>query len=188
LCRHPSAGPSVPRPSGRVGDQDHHRVAVAPWPFASAARPQRRSGMRTVSRVFSGAGDDEARVERGARFPDCRRSRPNCGPAPRREHSGRCGVHSFGISENQRVTVTKGDRPGGQNFPASVCAYLMYSPSQPTSRSGLKNSRISRAKASGCSIAAKWPPRGITVQRRMSVKVRSATERGGRTISRGNAQ
>ena len=119
LCRHPSAGPSVPRPSGRVGDQDHHRVAVAPWPFASAARPQRRSGMRTVSRVFSGAGDDEARVERGARFPDCRRSRPNCGPAPRREHSGRCGVYSFGISENQRVTVTKGDRPGGQNFPAS---------------------------------------------------------------------
>ena len=36
-------------------------------------------------------------------------------------------------------------------------------------RSGRKNARISVASASGCSIAAKWPPRGITVQRRMSV-------------------
>ena len=33
--------------------------------------------------------------------------------------------------------------------------------------SGRKNSRSSRASASGCSIAAKWPPRGITVQRRI---------------------
>ncbi len=50
-------------------------------------------------------------------------------------------------------------------------------------RRGLNNSRISWAKASGCSIAAKCPPRGITLQRRMSLKTRSAKERGGRTIS-----
>src|SRR5262249_14485892 len=36
------------------------------------------------------------------------------------------------------------------------------------SRSGRKNARSSTASASGCSMAAKWPPRGITVQRRMS--------------------
>ena len=30
-------------------------------------------------------------------------------------------------------------------------------------RKGRKNSAISRAKASGCSIAAKWPPFGIAV-------------------------
>ena len=34
---------------------------------------------------------------------------------------------------------------------------------------GRKNSTISRASASGCSIAAKCPPFGMTVQRRMSV-------------------
>jgi len=53
-------------------------------------------------------------------------------------------------------------------------------------RSGLKNSTISRASASGCSIAAKWPPRGITLQRRMSLYIGLATERGGCRISRGN--
>ena len=36
------------------------------------------------------------------------------------------------------------------------------------------------AKASGCSIAAKWPPRGIALQRRMSVKMSAAIERGWR--------
>ncbi|MEA2775015.1 MAG: hypothetical protein QOF90_421 [Acetobacteraceae bacterium] len=33
--------------------------------------------------------------------------------------------------------------------------------------SPLKNALISAASASGCSIAAKWPPFGITVHRRM---------------------
>ena len=55
-------------------------------------------------------------------------------------------------------------------------------------RSPRKNVRISSANASGCSIAAKCPPRGITVQRWMFVYIRSEIERGGRTISRGNAQ
>src|SRR6185437_3713080 len=36
-------------------------------------------------------------------------------------------------------------------------------------RSGRKNARISWARASGCSIAAKCPPCGMSVQRRMSV-------------------
>jgi len=36
-------------------------------------------------------------------------------------------------------------------------------------RNGRKNVRMSSASAAGCSIAAKWPPRGMTVQRRMSV-------------------
>ena len=34
-------------------------------------------------------------------------------------------------------------------------------------RSGRKNSLMSRARSSGCSIAAKWPPFGISVQRVM---------------------
>jgi len=50
-----------------------------------------------------------------------------------------------------------------------------------------KNSRISCASAAGCSSAAKWPPFGITLQRRM-LKTRSAAARGGRRISRGNSQ
>jgi len=55
-------------------------------------------------------------------------------------------------------------------------------------RKGRKNVRISSASASGCSIAAKCPPRGITLQRRISVYARSASERGGRRISLGNSQ
>ena len=52
----------------------------------------------------------------------------------------------------------------------------------------LKNSRISCASAAGCSSAAKCPPFGITVKRRMSVNTRCAAARGGRRISRGNSQ
>ena len=55
-------------------------------------------------------------------------------------------------------------------------------------RNGRKKSRTSCASASGCSIAAKCPPRGITLQRRMSLYMRAATERGGRRISAGNWQ
>src|SRR5262245_45655355 len=36
-------------------------------------------------------------------------------------------------------------------------------------RSGRKKARMSSASSSGCSIAAKWPPHGITVQRRILV-------------------
>ena len=36
-------------------------------------------------------------------------------------------------------------------------------------RNGRKNARMSSTSAAGCSIAAKWPPRGMTVQLRMSV-------------------
>src|SRR6185436_17294515 len=49
-----------------------------------------------------------------------------------------------------------------------------------------KKARSSVARATGSSIAAKWPPAGITVQRRM-LYMRSAHERGGRTISLGKA-
>ena len=52
---------------------------------------------------------------------------------------------------------------------------------------GWKNARISRASASGCSSAAKWPPLCITLQRRMS-NTRSAAARGGRSISCGKSQ
>jgi len=61
---------------------------------------------------------------------------------------------------------------------------------QPGARRGQrysrKKARSSVASASGSSIAAKWPPAGITVQRRM-LYMRSAQERGGRTISFGKA-
>ena len=55
---------------------------------------------------------------------------------------------------------------------------------QPSAR---KNVSTSLASASGCSSAAKCPPFCITLQRRMSVYVRSASERGGLRISFGNA-
>ena len=47
-----------------------------------------------------------------------------------------------------------------------------------------KNARISWARSSGSSIAAKWPPRGITVHRWM-LNAASAQRRGGRRISAG---
>jgi hypothetical protein len=53
-------------------------------------------------------------------------------------------------------------------------------------RNGRKKARISAASASGCSRAAKWPPRSMGVQRWM-LNTRSAIERGGRTISRGKS-
>ena len=53
-------------------------------------------------------------------------------------------------------------------------------------RNDRKNARISSASASGCSKAAKWPPRAIGVQRWI-FSTRSASERGGRMSSRGKA-
>ena len=50
-----------------------------------------------------------------------------------------------------------------------------------------KNAMMSAASSSGCSSAAKWPPFGMRVKRRMSVKVRAASERGGLRTSRGNS-
>lgn len=61
--------------------------------------------------------------------------------------------------------------------PAREKRYPVHSPAA--------KARTSSARSAGCSRAAKWPPRGITVQRRMSVNIRSASERGGRTISLG---
>jgi hypothetical protein len=63
--------------------------------------------------------------------------------------------------------------------PARVSAASTHTPA--------KNARISAASACGCSSAAKWPPRGITVQRWM-LNWRSAASRGGRRISCGNSQ
>ena len=47
-----------------------------------------------------------------------------------------------------------------------------------------KNVRISSASSFGSSIAAKWPPRGITVHRWI-LNAASAHRRGGRRISKG---
>ena len=55
------------------------------------------------------------------------------------------------------------------------------------SRKSRKNARTSSTSASGCSSAAKCPPRSAAVQRRMSKK-RSAMLRGGLKISFGNAR
>ena len=52
-------------------------------------------------------------------------------------------------------------------------------------RNGRKNSRMSSARASGCSMAAKWPPRANSVQR-CTLKNRSAHSRGGCERSFGN--
>ena len=48
-----------------------------------------------------------------------------------------------------------------------------------------KNAMMSTASSSGCSSAAKWPPFGMRVRPRMSVKVRAASERGGLSRSAG---
>src|SRR5262249_15894847 len=53
---------------------------------------------------------------------------------------------------------------------------------RPQTRNGRKKARMSAARASGCSSAAKWPPLAIVVQRWMFSRC-SAIERGGRTIS-----
>jgi hypothetical protein len=55
---------------------------------------------------------------------------------------------------------TPGFGPGHEaTQPATIC---------PDQRRVRKNSRMSAASATGSSAAAKWPPAGITVQRRMS--------------------
>src|SRR5262249_41318395 len=54
------------------------------------------------------------------------------------------------------------------------------------SRYGRRNSRMSRANCSGCSSAAKCPPRGISVQR-CALKKRSAQDRGGCEMSFGKS-
>src|SRR4029078_1231204 len=49
---------------------------------------------------------------------------------------------------------------------------------QSPSRSGRKKARTSSARSSGSSMDAKWPPRGISVQRRTS-ETRATPSRGG---------
>ena len=53
-------------------------------------------------------------------------------------------------------------------------------------RNSRKNARTSSTNSSGCSKAAKWPPRGISFQCLMSLKNGSHHERTGGTISMGN--
>src|SRR5262245_3953317 len=56
---------------------------------------------------------------------------------------------------------------GKQRLPRRQLMHVTRRADQP--RSGRKKARRSSASSSGCSIAAKWPPRGITVQRRILV-------------------
>src|SRR5262245_8234459 len=56
---------------------------------------------------------------------------------------------------------------GKQRLPRRQLRPVTRRADQP--RSGRKKARMSSASSSGCSIAAKWPPRGITVQRRILV-------------------
>ena len=56
---------------------------------------------------------------------------------------------------------------GKQRLPRRQLMPVTRRADQP--RSGRKKARMSSASSSGCSIAAKWPPRGITVQRRILV-------------------
>src|SRR5439155_20299419 len=89
--------------------------------------------------------------------------------------------------DNKPFTSVPGSRPAGR-IPSHVTARLSARRRSPrtTYRSSRKNARTSAASASGSSSAAKWPPAGIAVQRRM-LYVRSAHARGGSRISRGNA-
>ena len=56
---------------------------------------------------------------------------------------------------------------------------------RPRQRSSRKNARMSSTMSSGSSDGAKWPPRGITVQR-VRFACRSMNRRGTRSSSRGN--
>ena len=101
-----------------------------------------------------------ARHRSGRRAP---RTRPGRGRGSGRE--GAPGVPLLERHARQRTgTPARGlNRRQPPRRPASC------SESQLGRRSGRKNARTSSASASGCSSAAKCPPRGITLQRRMSV-------------------
>ena len=77
-----------------------------------------------------------------------------------------------GHAAQRRGTLTEvaprdGFQPIGPFIPISekaACALAAHH-----GRSGRKKARISSARRSGCSMAAKCPPCSITLQRRMSV-------------------
>ena len=90
------------------------------------------------------------------------------------------------------AATATGTSAAARSVAAASSANAATTTSQPrrafTQSNPSKKPVISAASACGCSIAAKWPPRGITLQRRMSVNTRAADSRGGRRISRGNSQ
>ena len=109
--------------------------------------------------------------------------------------SVRCAVresHSYPLSGTQpgSPSIARSSESARVGW-RSVCAPRSW-PVMPARRSlvyprnGRKKARISAASASGCSSAAKWPPRSMGVQR-WRLNTRSAIERGGRTISRGKS-
>ena len=91
--------------------------------------------------------------------------------AGRLDSSSTWSVRDFGCAE----VVRRARPPARAEKTFSVGSDFLASKEAPPRpfiievRSGRKKARISSARASGCSIAAKCPPRGITLQRRMSV-------------------
>ena len=85
--------------------------------------------------------------------PERHASRSDCRPALETP-GGSCGG-------------TLDDRTSNVNVRRSAVFAWVGGP-QPSCRSERKNAATSSASSSGSSSAAKWPPRGISVQRRMS--------------------
>lgn len=106
--------------------------------------------------------------------------RPEVGRPARDRHAALARHHPPGLDADRPDREREGRGQQGRQDEAGG------PPPGPRQRYSRKKARSSVASASGSSIAAKWPPAGITVQRRMSY-MRSAQARGGRTISFGNA-
>ena len=113
--------------------------------------------------------------------------------APRKGEGGRIGDLRIEPVTAQAMSISGGRmeglygiaRPGGRARKIRAHRPPLVSPScaelknvrfagvgaprrRQADRKGRKKARISAARASGCSRAAKWPPAGISVQRRMS--------------------
>lgn len=190
----------ISRPHAAVGSARRHT-----WAAARARHHQRRAaalrgalpplpGSRSPRRARSGGPADIHQCpwfRRRDELSGIQRLASAAGPSDE-THRARAGLAA---DEPGAVRSRADMRPNGALFvgsPAEVVdkilavhglALVLYL--QP--RSGPKKARISCASAPGCSRAAKWPPRVISLQRRISVKVRSASDLGGRRISRGKA-
>ena len=84
-------------------------------------------------------------------------------------HGQRQPGHALGLMDQSAAECSRTDQGRAHGVPGAG-VYSGENPHRGTPpRSGRKKARISCASASGCSSAAKCPPCGITLQRRMAV-------------------
>lgn len=162
-----------------LGPRDRHAPLVpAPFPRGAPASIARQRRPK--------AGSESATAPNTPGF----QAMPGCATRASMSFAvvGRVLADKVGPAMKQTVKVKIGPAPATpspRNWRPRPSPTM--SPSGAVQSRSRKNSRISCASVCGCSSAAKCPPLGITVQRRMS-NTRSAAARGGRRISRGNSQ